>query len=249
MPENFGELIQPAEKAKIWTQGFESPKRIIGLSGNIALGTDKGLRDQNQDALVLDIRHNSFAVIDGMGGYDRGDQAAKVVANAIQDYLDQAETNPRSLHIRTHELMRQQNLGQNGAAYLIGQIGKNGKELSISWAGDSQLIVVDSQGKIKFTSQPTFLDQAPTGLKVGVPRQIKGIELKNYYWIVAGADGLWDNVKPEEAADIVNRFRIEEALPKLADYAKTVMQDKNIGNPDNLTIFLYQILPAPLRGK
>lgn len=248
MPENFGELIQPAEKAKIWTQGFESPRRIIGLSGNIALGTDKGLRDQNQDALVLDIRHNSFAVIDGMGGYDRGDQAAIAVAESIQNYFDQAATDPRNLHIQAHRQMRELKLERNGAAYLMGQVGKNGKELSVSWSGDSQLIVIDTNGKIKYVTPPTSLEQVPTGQRAGWPQQIR-TELKNYDLVVAGTDGLWDNVMPEEVAGIVSKFKVNEALPKLADYAKTVMNDRSVGNPDNLTIFIYQILPAPLRGK
>ena len=57
-----------ARHGVLWTAGFESPRRIIAPSGHLALGTDRGGRKDNQDALVLHLDRDAFAVVDGMGG-------------------------------------------------------------------------------------------------------------------------------------------------------------------------------------
>jgi len=256
------------EQALIWTEGFDSSRRIIGLSGNIALATDKGLRASNQDALVLDLKNDGFAVVDGMGGYAKGEVAAQIVAESIiknnpleielknleiSKAIKAMENQARAMQFEAFQNMRKQGMHEGGAVYLAGRIERNGKELSICQAGDAKLIVVDSNGKIKFASEPTSLRDAPSASGAGFAAIETGVKLGNYDCILAATDGLWDNIKADEAAQIVAKEKVETALVQLAELAKKRMAEGfgngEYGNKDNLTIFIYKILPVPLRGK
>ncbi len=241
-----------------WKEGFESPRRIIAKSGNVVLATEKGLRDYNQDALVIDIERDAFAVVDGMGGYGKGELAAQIVAKAIKDDFEKPKMDPQTLQQEAHLLMRQNSIFDGGAVYLAGRIELNGKELSIYGAGDAELIVTSSigsdKGKIKFSSEPTPLENVPRGKGPGRPMITNGIRIGNHDRIVAAVDGLWDNVSKEEVAQIVANNKIHDALKQLAELAKQRMVggrqgDENFGNPDNLSVVIYEILPMGLRGK
>ena len=236
-----------------WTEGFKSPSRIITKSGNIALATDKALRESNEDVLLLDIDHDAFAVVDGMGGYEKGGVAAKILAEAIKDDFKKPDANPSDLMCQAFLRMHEEGIHQGGAAYLAGRIEDNGKKLSIYQAGDCGLIITDKYGKIKFSSKPNGLDVAPSGKSPGQPEISKGIKLENYDCIIAATDGLWDNALAEEVAQIAANKKIENALQQLAELAKKGMKgnrgDGSFGNPDNITALIYQILPVPLRGK
>lgn len=235
------------------TEGFESPSRIMAKSGDVVLATDKGLRSTNEDVLLLDIEHDSFAVIDGMGGYEKGEVAAQILAEAIGDDFKKPEADPSGLQHQASLCMRERDIYQGGAAYLAGRIKRNGKELLIYQAGNCRLIIVNKHGSIKFTSEPNGLAAAPRGKSPGQPKINKGIRLENYDCIIAATDGLWDNVLAEKVAQIVASEKVESALKQLAELAKKGMKgdrgDGGFGNPDNITVLIYQILPVPLRGK
>lgn len=263
MKESHGSILTPEQEPQelqpdqgiIWNEGFESARRIIAKSGNIALATEKGLRERNEDALVLDVAHDAFAVVDGMGGYDKGDVAARVVAEEIKNDFTHPEFDPKNLHILAQRRMRAQGVREGGAAYLAGRIERNGKKLAVCLAGDCGLIVVDrNTGAIKFKSKATSLEYAPSGPRIGRAEITRGIELKNYDRIVAATDGLWDNALAQEVAKVtVQSIKIEDALRMLKDLAIKGMTvefgEGSYGNPDNVTIMIYEILPVPLRGK
>lgn len=244
----------PDQQKVFWTEGFESPRCMKGRSGNIALGTDKGLRDDNEDVLLFDRERDAFAVVDGIGGEKRGKEAARSVGEAIQKDFQGSAFNPELLHLDAFDLMRKQGIDEGGAAYLAGRIEKKRNQLSISIceAGDSQLMVVDQNGKIKFLSTRTRLSDAPRGKAEGSAKT-ESVEIRNYDCIVAATDGLWDNATAEAVAKIVTDEKVADALLQLEALAKKGMTEGwgkgNYGNRDNITIFIYQIIPVPLRNR
>jgi len=253
-PDQVG--LQPNVKPEnIRLEGFDSVSRIIAKSGNVALGTNEGLREKNEDMIVFDPERDAFAVIDGMGGYAGGAEAARAVAEALTIDFQKPIADPRELQTNAFRRIKEQaGLYEAGAVYIAGRIEKNGKELSIYQAGDCELIVLDQYGKIKFASERTSLHDAPSGRSPGRAETQEGVNLMNYDYIVAATDGLWDNATKEDVIEIILRERkVEKILPKLEELAKRGMTEGlsngNFGNRDNITVFLYQIIPVPLRGK
>ena len=264
--ENNQEHPENDEKSSeklFFERSFEFPKVIKGKSGNIVLATDEGLKRNNEDVLVLDTDSDAFAVVDGMGGYELGEIAARVVGEAIEEDFKKPNADPVDLRSRAELQMADEGVKKGGAVYLACRIEKDGKGLQVYKAGDAELIVVsgigEDKGKIKFWSEPTPLNDAlspsSSHYKAGKSK-IERAELKNYDYIIAATDGLWKSVDKEEVAVIVavTNDKIETALTKL--YVEAIRNMKTeptmgdrFGNCDNISIIIYQILPVPLREK
>ncbi|MDD5341149.1 MAG: SpoIIE family protein phosphatase [Patescibacteria group bacterium] len=255
MKESILNITKPKESipsfekfSGLWEKGFEDIKIFNGKSGRIVMGTDKGLREQNEDIIAVDFGNDAFAVIDGMGGYAHGQEAAQIVGlqflKAVKEKLS-----PREMHKNAHIVMQCTGFKESGAVYLAGQIEK--KKLKIWSAGDAHLVVVDSKGEIKFSSKYTTLQDAPSGHGLGEAKTDFTL-LENYDRIFVGSDGLFNNIKDEELKNLKG-VPIEKAMQELVKSAKNAMKnglDENTGgSPDNLTILIYEILPTPLRGK
>jgi serine/threonine protein phosphatase PrpC len=68
--------------------------KTISVPFVCAVGTDIGLRrDHNEDTYIFDVKHKIFAVIDGMGGYEKGEVAAKIAAEKVQTSIRGIEQN------------------------------------------------------------------------------------------------------------------------------------------------------------
>lgn len=90
LPQENGPKIEQIDM--VWTSGFENIQRIKAKSGNLVLGTEVGGRSRNEDTALIITELDVFGVVDGMGGYAKGDVAARIVAEEIlkgvKDKLD-----------------------------------------------------------------------------------------------------------------------------------------------------------------
>src|SRR4030042_4687205 len=108
-------------------------------SGNMVLGTEVCGRARNEDTALINTELDVFGVVDGMGGYAKGDVAARIVAEEIlkgvKDKLD-----PQKMHLNASLRMRQEGgMFESGACFTAAQI--IGKKLHVWSAGDTQLVV------------------------------------------------------------------------------------------------------------
>ncbi len=245
---------QFAQIDRVWTEGFENIQRIKAKSGNLVLGTEVGGRTRNEDRAFLNTELDFFGVVDGIGGHPKGDIAAQLVAenllNAIkQGFLPDQIAGKPEFFLRRHPEIEY----NSGACYLAAKIEK--KILRTWCAGDCSLLVVDDKGKIKFETESTDLNRAAIGLQAaaGNPEYTGFLNLMNYDRIYAFTDGLSDNVNIEQAVLELKGLKVENAIKQLAATAKEAMVPvpgkEYMGNKDNITILIYEILPVPLRGK
>jgi len=68
---------------------------IVSIPFLCAAGTDVGQkREHNEDAFVFDAEHGFFMVVDGMGGHEKGEVAARIAAETIQNGIRKIENSP-----------------------------------------------------------------------------------------------------------------------------------------------------------
>ena len=94
---------------------------------------------------------------------------------------------------------------------------------------------------------------APRGLYAG-KTIVDRTDIMNYDRIITASDGLFNNIDIEEALAETKGLPVVKALQKLNEMARDGMvhgygKAGNLGNKDNITIAMYEILPVPLRGK
>lgn len=123
-----------------------------------------GKRDVNQD-LTLEYTAIDgsylFAVIDGMGGYDSGEIAARMVSENIETYLSTVGTidafhiqkgiNKSNLVIRQQKSVTAESMGAT-----IGGVIINGTDLTYFWIGDVKILHFRNK-KLLFESSPHSL--------------------------------------------------------------------------------------------
>lgn len=124
----------------------------------------KGKRDINQD-LILEYTAIDgsylFAVIDGMGGYDSGEIAARLISENIETYLSTVGTidafhiqkaiNKSNLVIRQQKFTLSKNMGATIGGVLI-----KGSSVSYFWVGDVKILHFRSK-QLLFESTPHSL--------------------------------------------------------------------------------------------
>jgi serine/threonine protein phosphatase PrpC len=81
---------------------------------------------------------------------------------------------------------------------------------------------------------------------------IEQVDLRNYDRILVASDGLWDNALEEELVKTISSSPIGKAIEELAILAERrmlgeQMPNGSFGNRDNLSLLLYEILPADLK--
>jgi serine/threonine protein phosphatase PrpC len=129
--------------------------------------THKGKRKENQDVVLINAvnaTHTLYLIADGMGGYERGAQAAKIVAESISVHLStlkdidskdiQKAVNKANLAIRqakqdTHEKM--------GAT--IGGVILSGDKALCFWVGDVKIFHFRDKTLCFETSPHTLMNE------------------------------------------------------------------------------------------
>lgn len=212
-------------------------------SGTLACGIDIGVgRESQQDALVVSTQHDGYAVIDGMGGMGRGDEAAQVLAESLLQGFEK-QTPFIQVQRQASETMREKGIFQGGACYVAFRL--TGKELSVAWAGDVELFLAEEGEKIIFSTEKegfgAWVFNSVQGKSEG-KTNLASLEVKSGQRIYAATDGLWANIEPSIAIQETARLSPAEAVKHLAQRAKHKMiaEEKNSAR-DNLTILVYDI--------
>ena len=126
--------------------------------------THKGKREVNQDfVLVQNINEETYLMLvsDGMGGYENGDIAARIVAENILTYLSTV-SNVDALHIQ--KAVNKANLAikqfkdksNTKLGATIGGVILNSSKAICFWVGDVKIFHFNSN-KLQFESQPHTL--------------------------------------------------------------------------------------------
>ena len=114
---------------------------------NVTVLSDKGKRASNQDVVHVGSMPSGgslYMVVDGMGGYEHGEKAAKLVAENIQTYLSTVEKigekelqkaiNKANLAIRQQKKELNEKMGAT-----VGGVILNGNEAQCFWVGDVKI--------------------------------------------------------------------------------------------------------------
>lgn len=104
-----------------------------------------GNREQNQDYIVstkLGQYSSLHLVADGMGGYDCGEIAAKVIGDSFLYGLSRSMTiEEAARHASNNILIEKRNLGVQKMGSTIAGLLLNGMNATIFWSGDSRVYV------------------------------------------------------------------------------------------------------------
>jgi serine/threonine protein phosphatase PrpC len=207
---------------------------------------------------------------DGLGGHGEGEFAADLVLSKIVRRLRREHGDPAAVQGAVIETLQKANLeliereGAAGTTILVVTVDKAG--LRSYHAGDSELLVVGQRGKIKFQT----VSHSPVGYAVeaGVIDRKEGFQhedrhlISNYVGmegmrvematamnlsprdtVVLGSDGLWDNLRVHEVAEVVRKGPLKVAAGELMRRVASRMagDSKRIeGKPDDATVILYR---------
>jgi serine/threonine protein phosphatase PrpC len=132
----------------------QTPKYYKFASGDVVVaGTDKGVdyKDHNEDVVAVSPEKNFIVVADGMGGYGRGDQAARILAeNLLLQPNDVTKGAAKAV-----EDMRDQGMRKEGAVFISARVldsDESKKSLEVFQSGDAKMIIVKKDGSISFES-------------------------------------------------------------------------------------------------
>lgn len=226
---------------------LDAPEMAQAKSGLIAYGSDRGIgyKDENQDCLLIKTANGAFACVDGMGSYDGAAYAAQLLAEAFSAGFDKGQT-MEEMQIAAHESMQGERLGEAGACYIAAKIV--GNKLHIGQAGDVRLIVVRKKEVVFQTRDEGFgtsVTNAVTGLRPGhTTTHVFDLEVKDR--VIAGTDGVWNNVSLEEAAQLPESLgeaiaslnnRVKEKMARLPEFT----QQRIPARRDNASAIIHDI--------
>lgn len=271
MPEKeFGNFNNPREDAKtsqergpekhsydiideIPKNTLDSPRIIRANLGELAYGSDIGVgypKPQNEDALVLNTKADSFAAIDGIGGFDNADKAAQIMAQEIQNGFRE-NSFMSDVQKRAHLKMREAGIRPTGVSYMSCEI--DGGALHINQAGDVRLIIIGRDNTIRFETHDegigSYLTNSVTTEHPGLTTS-SSVKISEGDRIILATDGLWKNLDSETVAKLTEDKSIKDAIFSLNSEAKNRMKkaaagDYSQGHPDNISIIIYDIKSAP----
>lgn len=221
---------------------MNEPRLIQGENGSLIFGTDEGFnyKNRNEDRLVINTNKNAFAVIDGMGGYDFGDQAAQILAEQLQSGFVSNLTFKEIQH-RAAQLMKKSNLGRNGACYIAFRIKDT--EMEIAQAGDVRLLIINKNDEIKFTTRDEGQGHSVYNCVQGSDfgrTTISRTYIEIGDRIIVASDGITDNLDNEELVELLHGKTPVQAMEIIAEATQNMMIDHS-GKPDNRTLLIYDI--------
>lgn len=134
----------------------ESARNFQLKSGDTVIaGTYEGInyKDRNEDRVAVSPEGNLVAVVDGMGGYGKGDKAAEILA---QELLNSPEDAEKAVE-NAKRKMEEEGLGKSGAVFISAtlsnwQDASKTPYISVAQMGDARLIVIDKTGGLFFAS-------------------------------------------------------------------------------------------------
>jgi serine/threonine protein phosphatase PrpC len=211
---------------------------------NVISYTNRGLRSKNEDCLLSEqLSHDiSFHIIaDGMGGYNHGEKAAKIVVETLFDQISQIDFSAiveefiisvcekANLKLREEGTKLSSKIGSTFAAVLILK-----DKVFAFWMGDSRIYQYNKHNQLLFQSEDhSLINELRLSRKLSVSeirkydsivtRSLTGefienppqIEIRQYSptdkWILC-SDGLYKQINP----DVVLEMTQEDLLSYLA---------------------------------
>ena len=241
----------------VYEEGVEQLRVIKTEYGTVSLASDIGIgHHENEDRVFMDTTRNLFGVADGIGGYERGSDAAQIISEEVVQGV-KAKIKPSLIQFEASNRMRQQGIFMGGACYLYFQV--ENKTAKVVWAGDVQMMVIGSEGQTRYKSASSEISKAPRGQYMG-ESSTDIIDIVNYDTVIVASDGLWDNIATEDLGQMVQDMKSGETdvltreLFKLAikgmeegfltNYNGVVPDKrKDYGKKDNVSIVVFQKLP------
>lgn len=140
----------------------------------------RGKREVNQDFVLLQIINSGtylYLITDGMGGYDHGEIAAKIVAESVLTFLSTVEIinesqiqkaiNKANLAIRQ---LREKNSTKIGAT--LGGVILQANQATCFWVGDVKIFHYKNNRLIKESTSHTLMNEVISNGSIKDPKQI-----------------------------------------------------------------------------
>lgn len=103
--------------------------------------TDKGnVRDNNEDSLLSDVRHNLWLIADGMGGHEAGEIASAIVRDTVSQRTASGDSLSEAIRESHRAVLRAVESGQGatGMGSTIVALRNYHDHYEICWVGDSR---------------------------------------------------------------------------------------------------------------
>ncbi|MCH4890262.1 Stp1/IreP family PP2C-type Ser/Thr phosphatase [Acidaminobacter sp. JC074] len=231
----------------------------------VAYCTDVGKkRTNNQDALLVSLDLNLFAVADGMGGHLAGEVASQTTVDLLEKYfLNLSDTLPQ---IWVEESIKEANKrvylksleeeSYRGMGTTCSMVYFKDDMLHIGHVGDSRIYFIDEDIK-QVSRDHTLVDNLlkageitkaeadnhpkrhvitrAIGTDATVDVDYDKYDYKGLNKILICSDGLSEMVKDQEILSIVNTHDIESAVTEL------VKQANDNGGTDNISVILIAL--------
>lgn len=147
---NDGERAETLDQSM---QHFELPGGIVGTAATSMAGykyeIDKKTgktKSRNEDRWYVNPDTGFVAIVDGMGGGDKGELAAEVLTGAIAENED----NVQAAADKTKQVLTNMQGGPNDGACFVAAKIEVGRPIELSQCGDVELYHYSSTGKLKY---------------------------------------------------------------------------------------------------
>lgn len=232
-----------------------------------------GRKGPNEDGAALasyDAQSMALVVADGVGGWKAGERAAAAAVESVVRSVERAAAEGATLRAGILNGIEQANqevlehLPGSAATLAVVEIGPEGARSY--HVGDSAIFVIGQRGRIKyqtvdhslvgFAIEAGLLDEesalrhesrhvvlnvigdAAMRIEVGPVLPLAARDT-----VLVASDGLSDNLRVGEIADLIRKGPLERAASRLAAQARLRMtepQEKHPSKPDDLTFIAFR---------
>lgn len=132
--------------------------------------SNKGCRQENQDFIAYKVLSQAsaiFVITDGMGGYSKGDVAAKIVAESIVDYvesnIDKIPPTPLLKEAVTFSndslMLKRLALGTQKMGCVVAALLLVGADAFMTWLGDSRIYLYRNNHEAYHTEDHSVINE------------------------------------------------------------------------------------------
>lgn len=244
------------------------------LGGEVAVFSRRAPHKEsgNEDAVALLEAggRGVLVVADGCGGMQAGDEASRILVDALRRSVGKVDGHPDSLRAAILDGLEAANrkvlrIGVGAATTaVVVEVGPRGARFY--HAGDSQALLVSQRGQVKLRT----LAHSPVGyaIEAGVLSDEEAIHHEDRHivsnviggrdthiqlglrrklatrdTVVLASDGLFDNLFQEEIVGIVRKGSLARAARNLRKLAEARMRgefEDFVGKPDDLSLVVYR---------
>ncbi|XP_073153379.1 probable protein phosphatase 2C 55 [Henckelia pumila] len=249
---------------------------LLMVAGSSYLPKQNHSKPLGEDAHFILQEAKSMGVADGVGGWstrgiDAGEYSRELMHNVVEAIINRSTGGVGPKSVLEEAFSKTEAEGSSTACILT----LDGRTLRAANVGDSGFLVMRG-GKIAYTSptqhhrfnSPYQLGKTSRCDTPGVAEEI-AVPVQTYDVIIAGTDGLFDNVFPEDIEDVVNRFLTEDlnhpdlVAWALAEVARHISLFQHVCTPfqaaacrtglkyrggkyDDVTVVIAYVVPAPV---